>query len=572
MPNPPKNNSKLEKVKDKFSKKHKSKVASQDDHKNIIRLPVGCQVVIGNMVEQLESKMIVDPANAETMDGNGGVSGAIKEYYKKIGKLKEYEADIHKVKPKNGLVCPNGEVRFTNTAGIEIVHTSVPDLRVKGNQVKGVATEESKQKMFEAYYHAFEFAHLHQVEHAKSLDCPLLGAGIFEWPPQLSAEIAGRALQAFRTAYEDGIQINICVRPVDFSEKFTQQSLVTAIQSGIENQVNQPLTPSGMSQFEIKDNYAMHMHFSTVSAESLQQHLNQYVAAGRAKSPNDAMLIDMLKEGFSKMTARDKRIDPRREPFLAFALISTLKEQCSTKDNQHGSPAFIKMCNDYLDKIAVLIAPDMLKKYAKDKKYIASLYDSLNLPALPNTRPSAPAFTQSEINLQYEPPRPSAPPFTESEANLQSPELSKPNQERAFRRPIDTQYSQLYPKPGVQSDVPASESPYADLTRVVKDIYASPLDEVINHLRSELANLDQQDMTTNVAHEIISPLMSKIAELKDSKRSFGDQVRLAEEMLKKAQGEAIMKNGGIVVVNIIHAILESKPNQDDKHGASPKNK
>ncbi len=570
----PKKKSAFSNVRSKFSKKPKIQAEEKVAQSSNIRLPGGSQIVVGNMVEKLEGKMIVDPANAKTMDGNGGVSGAIKAYYEKNGKLKEYEADIHKVKPTNGFVCPNGEVRFTNTAGIDIVHTSVPDLREKENRVKGTkheATDEAKQKMFDAYYHAFEYAHLHQVEHAKSLDCPLLGAGIFEWPPQVSAEIAGRALQAFRTAYADGLQINICMRPTDFNEKFTQQSLVTALQSGIENQATQPLTPSGMSQFEIKDYMDMRRQLSAVSIEALQQHYNQYVAAGRVKSPNDALLIEMLKEGFSKITDGGKRIDARRDPLMAFALISTLKNQCDTEGNQQGSPAFIKMCNDYQDKIAVLIEPEMLKRYAKDKKYIASLYDILNMPTVPNTQPSAPPFTQSEVNLQDQPPRPSAP--LQSEANLLSPPPRpsiSPNQEQSINRPRNLQYSQMLPRQGSLSNItaPQPERNYPDLAGLnlpidQPSIEKSPIQATIQSLRKGLEAVNVKDSVSDTSREIIESLIGELERLDKGGENINKKTELADALLKKAEGEAIMKNGGEAAANIIHAISEPKPTQPE---------
>ncbi len=295
------------------------------------------------MVEALESKVIVDPAKAINMDGGGGVSGAIKGYFKEIGKLPLYLNDIHNVKPKNGLVCPNGEVRYTNTGGIEIIHTSVPDLRNKHNLLNDEATIEAKQKMFEAYFHVFEYAHLHQVDPQKMLHCPLLGAGIYKWPQQESATIAGRALAAFRTAYGDRLQINICMRPVDFTEQFTQENLVTAITEGMELQTIEPMKPSGMSSFEFTDATEMRNHLMNVSLDELQMHYNEYTAAQRPKTEKDARLIEMLKLGISKIFSSEANPE---------------------------------------NKAARLIPADRLKQFAKKDNYIQDLYNSLDMPEL----------------------------------------------------------------------------------------------------------------------------------------------------------------------------------------------
>ncbi|MBS0287631.1 MAG: macro domain-containing protein [Proteobacteria bacterium] len=412
----------FEAIKHKFASKEANASPATEEQSIQIQLPNNCQIIIGNMVEALENKMIVDPANAQTMDGNGGVSGAIKAYFKKIGKLDLYEKHIHETTAINGLVCPNGEVRFTSTDGIDIVHTSVPDLREKNNRVNNQATNEAKQKMFDAYYHAFEFAHLHQAEQPKVLDCPLLGAGIFKWSPQVSAEIAGRALQAFRTAYGDKLLINICIRPTDLNQGFTQEDMISAIQSGVEQQVTEPMRPSGMAKFDFNDSLSMRRHLGAVSIQALQQHYNEYVASGRPKTDKDGLLIDMLRTGFSKISANDRVINPRVDPWLAFALLSTLKKECNRANEKDVvTPAFSKLCDDYLDKVATLINPDLLKKYARDDNYIANQYNALEMPEFPGFNPSAPLFTQSDENLQY------SQLFPQQGFIPENPEPKKPN-------------------------------------------------------------------------------------------------------------------------------------------------
>ncbi len=478
----PKKTSILNIIKNKLTKKEDNIPAVNEEQNIQIELHANSFIVIGNMVEALEGKMIVDPANAVTMDGKGGVSGAIKAYFKKIGKLDLYEKDIHKIEPKNGFVCPNGEVRFTSTDGIEIVHTSVADLRNKDNLENNKATDEAKQKMFDAYYRAFEFAHLHQAEQTKSLDCPLLGAGIFKWSPQESATIAGRALQAFRTAYDDKLQINICIRPSDFNEEFTKENLVTAILNGVEQQVIDPVKPSSIANLNFNQSHEMRFHFGDISIESLQQHYNEHVASGRKRTEKDAMLIDFLKMGFSKISARDKVMNPRVDPWLAFALLITLKKECNKTNEQGTTPAFGKLCDDYLDKVAQLIDSDLLIKYARDDNYIAHRYNTLEMPEFPSFNPSAPLLTQSYENLQYQPVMPSAPMLTLTRTNNQQEPYDALAGKELIRRLSNLQYSQLFPQQGFIPDNPeTNQINYPDLAlyySAFKHVLSQPQHEV----------------------------------------------------------------------------------------------
>lgn len=570
--NQPKKRSTLSNVKGKFSKKDKSNTAEKNAQNTNIPLPDGSQIVIGNMVDALEGKMTVDPANAETMDGNGGVSGAIKEYYKKNGKLKDYEADIHKVAPKNGFVCPNGEVRFTSTAGIDIVHTSVPDLREKENRVKGSkteATDEAKQKMFDAYYHAFEYAHLHQVEHAKPLDCPLLGAGIFKWPAAVSAEIAGRALQAFRAAYGDEQPINICMRSTDFNERFTQQNLVAAIKDGIEKQVTEPMNPSGMATFTFNDVMEMRRQFASVSIEDLKQHYSGYVASGREKTENVDRLFATLKQGFSVLSSMDRRIDQRNDSWMAFALINMLKEQCNLASGQStgqkkSTPAFVKLCDDYLDKIAILIKPEELKKYAKDANFLTRAFQSLNITLPPLQNPTAPALTDSSENVFHPSFMPSAPPLSDSDDNLLRQSV-RPSAPDFTKSEYDLQYSAAQPT----SAQPSARPSPVTFSKPQVSPKPSPIKDLIAHLDRGLG--DAPALTRDTSRAILEPLIKSLEKLNSSAEPSAEKIQRAREMLKKVFDEAYMTDGGEHVLNVIHALSQTKQNEEQKRD-TPKRK
>lgn len=198
---------------------------------------LGRNLVIGNMLVDPEKNIIVDPANEKTMNGNGGVSGAIKAMFAEKGLLRSYVTDLLKFPKVAGKRCPNGEVKHTVTGGIDVIHTSAPDLREKQNRQPGSKREpsdEAKEKLFQAYYNAFRMAHnLNSNDKApKPISVPLLGAGIFKWPAELSAEIAGKAMTAFRDKYGNGLKINLYARPEDLKNGLTEQKLQIALDKG----------------------------------------------------------------------------------------------------------------------------------------------------------------------------------------------------------------------------------------------------------------------------------------------------------------------------------------------------
>ena len=202
------------------------------------------RIVIGNLLDHPDKNFIVDPAHEKTMNGNGGVSGAIKAMYEQKGILKSYIKDILKFPKVGGKRCPNGEVKHTFTGGIDVIHTSAPDLREKQNRATGSKTQpsnEAKQKLYQSYYNAFRMAyHLNagaqsansSVKEPKAINCPILGSGIFKWPAETSAEIAGKAAKDFRAKYGNALQINLYIRPQDLTAELTQTKLQEAIDKG----------------------------------------------------------------------------------------------------------------------------------------------------------------------------------------------------------------------------------------------------------------------------------------------------------------------------------------------------
>jgi len=172
------------------------------------------QRVIDNMPDDPKRNIIVDSAQ-KTMNGNGG-----------------------------------GEVKHTHTDGVDVIHTSVPDLRVKGNRKVGSKTEptdEAKDKLYQVYYNAFRMAHnLNSNDNGKSskpLSCPVLGSGKFKWPAEVSAEIAGKAMGAFRAKYGNDLQIDLFMRREDLNNRITQAKLQTVVDKGIQSHSTEKSDP-----------------------------------------------------------------------------------------------------------------------------------------------------------------------------------------------------------------------------------------------------------------------------------------------------------------------------------------
>ncbi len=213
------------------------------------------QLVIGNMLDNPEKTILVDPANEKTMNGDGGVSGAIKAMYQTKKLLKSYVRDLLKFPEVGGKRCPNGEVKHTFTGGIDVIHTSAPDLREKKNRQVGSQTEpseEAKEKLYQAYYNAFRMAHnLNSNDSSsKPISCPLLGAGIFKWPAELSAEIAGKAITDFRDKYGNDLQINLYARPEDLKNGLTEEKLNEAISKGEASFKNSKTAQSNLDELK----------------------------------------------------------------------------------------------------------------------------------------------------------------------------------------------------------------------------------------------------------------------------------------------------------------------------------
>jgi O-acetyl-ADP-ribose deacetylase (regulator of RNase III) len=224
----------LDMIEDAFSQEQKAAVSEKKTASGTNKL------VIGNMLDNPEKNILVDPANEKTMNGNGGVSGAIKAMYETKNLLKSYVKDLLKFPKVDGKRCINGEVKHTFTGGIDVIHISAPDLREKKNRTEGSKTEpneEAKEKLFQAYYNAFRMANnLNSNESKpKPISTPLLGAGIYKWPAELSAEIAGKAMAAFRDKYGNELQINLYVRLEDLKNGLTEEKLNVAINKGGES-------------------------------------------------------------------------------------------------------------------------------------------------------------------------------------------------------------------------------------------------------------------------------------------------------------------------------------------------
>lgn len=291
------------------------------------------KVVIGNLLAEPEKNIIVDPANEKTMNGNGGVSGAIKAWYKTKHLDKSYEKDLLKFPVVAGKRCPNGEVKHTFTGGIDIIHSSAPDLREKVNRETDstLPSDAAKQKLFEAYYNAFRMAHnLNSHDHQqKPLNCPLLGAGTFKWPAEISAEIAGKAVTAFRDKYGNDLQINLFMRQEDLKNGLTEQKLQTAIEKGSKG-------------VRFSDNAAS----SKEQANALQKPTAIPVPTTMAPQKPFPATPSSTSATTSTQETSKPPVDPHKNAILSF-LTTVVKNMSSDYADKESKQHFIDETNQY---------------------------------------------------------------------------------------------------------------------------------------------------------------------------------------------------------------------------------
>lgn len=331
------------------------------------------KVVIGNMLDKTQNAILVDAANEKTMNGNGGISGAIKQFYQGKGKLKEYVADILKFPMVRGNRCPNGEVKLTRTNGVDVIHASAPDLRQKSNCVKGskAPTEEAQQKLFESYYNTYRMAYIlnyGEDQKERSLSCPILGSGIYQWPPELSAEIAGRALIAFRRKYGNDVKIDFYTHPNDLKNGLTEEKIQRAIEKGFKTVAFAPVVDTQPKAVPVKD--------KTVGL----------------KAPDKALpILPSASAKTAQPVATTPAVDPHKNAIMRFldTVISDLKSPYANKEAKQNK------VND-LNKYRIHPDPEISEKAEKLWPQVVSLAVGLILPQ----KPQHPASAFAKINVK----------------------------------------------------------------------------------------------------------------------------------------------------------------------------
>lgn len=287
------------------------------------------------------------------------------------------------------------------------------------------------------------------------------------------------------------------------------------------------------------NNVGMRKHFSQISEEEIKAHYDKYIASGRVKSENDEMLIAALKEGFSKISEQ-RNVDQQSEAWLAFALVNTLKRECIQMAGNKATPAFVKVCDDYLDKIASLINPQDLQRNARNQQFIADKFAQLGM-ALVQQEPSIPLRVSNE-NLRRQQARPNALSFN----NLRKPETIDPPQ---VAQP--TRKQGLKRKDAVR---------FTSVEQPVQLVY---INEKINKLEIELAKSESQNSPNLSTSKIIVPLIEVLHRINNSTEPAAKKIEQANDALKKASTDAMMTAGGVEAVEIIQKLREDKPLQTE---------
>lgn len=320
------------------------------------------KVIIGNMLAKTQNTILVDAANEKTMNGNGGISGAIKQFYKGKGKLKDYVADILKFPMIKGKRCPNGEVKLTRTHGVDVIHTSAPDLRQKGNCIKGSKspTAEAEQKLFEAYYNTYRMAYIlnyGEDKKARSLSCPILGSGIYQWPPERSAEIAGKALIAFRQKYGNDVKVDFYTHPNDLVNGLTEEKIQKAIEKGFKSVTFGPVVASDDSS-------------NVVTTQQTQQ-----PALTASGTPNKPLPIPTTTKAQPVQSTASPAVDPHKNAIMKFldTVTSNLRSPYA------NTAAKQDMVND-ANKYRAHSDPEIRDKAEKLWPQVVNLAQGLTLP------------------------------------------------------------------------------------------------------------------------------------------------------------------------------------------------
>lgn len=308
---------------------------------------------------------------------------------------------------------------------------------------------------------------------------------------------------------------------------------IPVIPTSKHNKKNKHTTDMSSLNFESEEK--MCEMLGAVTLADLSEQLDKYLSAGNAKSENDDMIITLLKEGFAKIS-NTKAEDA---PWLAFALISTIKREYHQQVEKNTTPAFVKMCNAYLDKIAKLIEPAELKKFAKNEQFISNKVKELDISTLQRAEPSVSPLRESNDSLR----------------RRSTPLLVRPEQRQA------------------ENETPANKRPTlarAQATRLIENnppLEVSPVNDMINLIQGEVAKLEKDSIVSNSTNEIITPLIQRLEELDKTDKSSVEKIAFARDLLKEFEIKAMRTAVGVKAFEIIHAILEMQPAKRN----SPKN-
>ncbi len=111
---------------------------------------------------------------------------------------------------------------------------------------------------------------------------------------------------------------------------------------------------------------------SAITLEELTQRYKTKVESGGAKSKIDVKpLLTQMVHGFYAIVERTR--DNEDRAFNAFAMVHALKSEYPKQDNNMPTPAFIKLCNDYIDKLAVMIPPERLQNFKNNKEELIGI-------------------------------------------------------------------------------------------------------------------------------------------------------------------------------------------------------
>jgi O-acetyl-ADP-ribose deacetylase (regulator of RNase III) len=270
----------------------------------------------------------VNAANPNLL-GRGGISGMILRAAGQavVDECKSFTGEKNK-KVKGGVErCKTSDVRITTAGDIPntaaIIHTPAPDYRPirkmkllgpLGKKKRNKAKQDARQQLIDCYLKSLVAANDMGMN---GIRLPILGAGIFKWPPKKAAEIAAEAVATFRALKPDSnLQVQFILYPPKMSklnplkykrenEKFEKIKSILSEMAAVESKA----TPVLSLRIEGKGENAKVFNQDTPIAISTEKYSEKAL---------EALIDTYIKNEIINLTKDDSKKEPAEIKELIF--------------------------------------------------------------------------------------------------------------------------------------------------------------------------------------------------------------------------------------------------------------